>query len=72
MSHTAEPRAGFDRIQSSSGKLVYLYLATSGETTISELRDALGLSQVRLYPILSTLRDRDLIERREGAYVVAG
>lgn len=70
MSSARETGAGFDRIQSSSGKLVYLYLATSGETTIGELKDALGLSQVRLYPILATLRDRGLVEQREGTYVV--
>jgi len=66
MNSTRELDAGFDRIRSPSGKLVYLYLATSGEATIGELKSALDLSQVRLYPILRTLRDRGLIEQRES------
>ncbi len=63
-------RAGdaLDDITSPCGKLVYLYLQTRGEATVEELKDALDISQLKLYPILRTLAERDLIEHRNDTY----
>lgn len=50
-------------LESSNSKLVYLYLATVEEATISELQSTLGMQQLALFPTLDTLEGKDLIER---------
>ena len=52
-----------DDIESPSGKLVYLYLVASGGATVAEMKRALDLPTLTIYPVLRTLRERDLIER---------
>ena len=49
--------------ESSNGKLVYLYLTTVTEATISELKEALDMQELTLFPTLAILEDKDLIER---------
>lgn len=65
-------RDALDHISSPSGKLVYLYLQTRGEATVDELKEALDISQLKLYPILRTLVERELIEHRNETYRPAG
>lgn len=52
---------------SPTGKLVYLYLAERGPTSVEDLNDALGVPQLRLYPTLTSLERRDLVDRAGDA-----
>jgi predicted transcriptional regulator len=45
-------------------KLVYLYVRERGGASIYDLRDALDVPQLKLYPTLETLAERDLVEHR--------
>lgn len=58
------------RIESDCGKLVYLYLETNGGATVAELKSALDISQLRLYPLLRSLDERGFITRQAERYVV--
>ena len=48
-------------IDSTGGKLVYLYLDTAGPTTISELADALDMGKLSLYSVLDALAGKDVV-----------
>lgn len=50
-------------LESNDSKLVYLYLDTTEEATVTELQSALGMKQLALLPVLGTLREADLITR---------
>lgn len=50
-------------LESSNGKLVYLYLTTVEEATISGLKETLDMQELTLFPTLAILEDKDLIER---------
>ena len=50
-------------LESSNSKLVYLYLATVNEATISNLESTLEMQQLALFPTLDTLESEGLIER---------
>ena len=50
-------------LDSSNSKLVYLYLETVEEATISELQSTLDMQQLALFPTLDTLEGEGLIER---------
>ena len=52
-----------ETLESSDSKLVYLYLATVEEATISDLQSTLGVKQLALFPTLDTLEGEGLIER---------
>ncbi|MFC4359320.1 TrmB family transcriptional regulator [Halobium salinum] len=56
-------------IDSSSAKLVYLYLSTQGDATVEELGDGLEMQKLSLFSVLKTLRKRDLVERDGERYV---
>ncbi|MFC7007702.1 MarR family transcriptional regulator [Halalkalicoccus salilacus] len=58
-------------LNSSSSKLVYLYLATVDEATISELQSTLEMQQLTLFPTLDTLEGEGLIEREGETFTVA-
>lgn len=45
-------------------KLVYLYVRERGEASVYDLRDALDVPQLRLYPTITALARRGLVERR--------
>lgn len=70
---TDEPRSIADPLppvlDSSSSKLVYLYLRIADEATIDEMEGVLGLKKVTLYPLLQTLTAADLVERSGATYV---
>ena len=57
-----------EALSSALGKLVYLAVRQRGEATVVELRDALDVPQLRLYPTLDALAERGLLER-EGEVV---
>ena len=56
-------------LDSSQTKLVYLYLATVESGTVEDVRDALGIELISLYPVLSTLTDKGLVRKDGSRYV---
>jgi len=64
-----------DDLESTSGKLIYLYLSASGGASVAELEESLDLPGLTLYSVLSTLADRGLVARDddgEAYYPVTG
>lgn len=49
-------------------KLVYLYLHVAGAGTAGELRRALDVGLLTLYPVLRTLVRRGHVQRVDGTY----
>ena len=49
-------------LQSPRAKLVYLYLTTNGDATVSEMGESLDMKKLSLYSILKTLRSEDLVD----------
>lgn len=58
-------------LESSNSKLIYLYLVTVDEATISELQSTLEMQQLALFPTLNTLEGEGLIERDGETFTVA-
>jgi predicted transcriptional regulator len=56
-------------LESPRAKLVYLYLR-SDDASIDDLQSDLGVQKITLYSILRTLRERELVEKRGGAFAV--
>ena len=65
------PESVPDGIDSPTGKLVYLYLATAGRTTVEEMATHLDEPKLTLYGVLGTLAKRGLVERTAGGYRLA-
>lgn len=55
-------------LASPRAKLVYLYLEAFGSATADELRSALDVNKSTVLSITATLRERGLLERRNGRY----
>ncbi|ELY39063.1 helix-turn-helix domain-containing protein [Halalkalicoccus jeotgali] len=55
-------------LDSSTSKLVYVYLSSSESATIDELHAALDVEKLTLYPILNTLMTANLVTQSEGRY----
>jgi DNA-binding MarR family transcriptional regulator len=55
-------------LESPRAKLVYLFLSTHGEATITELQSSLNMKKISLYSILSTLCERGLIDQDAESY----
>jgi DNA-binding MarR family transcriptional regulator len=55
-------------LESPRAKLVYLFLSTYGEATVSELQSGLDMKKISLYSILSTLCERGLIDQDAESY----
>jgi len=51
-------------LESPRAKLVYLYLADAGETTVDDVQTSLGLRKMTLFGVLDTLTSRGFVERR--------
>ena len=56
------------RLDTAQQKLVYLYLATVPGATTRELKRALGLNLLTVYPVLEALCDRGLVEADGSTY----
>ncbi|WP_435174472.1 helix-turn-helix domain-containing protein [Halorussus sp. AFM4] len=56
-------------LESPRAKLVYLYLRP-GAASIDDLQRDLGVEKITLYSILRTLRERGLVEKRDGSFAV--
>lgn len=59
-----------DTIESTAGKLVYLYLAVNDGATVTELKRSLDMPTLELYPILRRLREHEVVERTADRFVV--
>ncbi|WP_233203857.1 TrmB family transcriptional regulator [Halegenticoccus soli] len=55
-------------LDSTSTKLVYLYLRTADEVTVDELRESLRMKTIALYPVLETLRRKGLVQQSGETY----
>lgn len=56
-------------LESPRTKLVYLCLATGGAGTVEEVRDALGMELISLYPVLNTLTSEGFVRKDGSKYV---
>ncbi|WP_323676736.1 helix-turn-helix domain-containing protein [Halorubellus sp. PRR65] len=68
MSTTTRPRNATpttvpSTIESAQAKLVYVYLAHEGETTVDALADALGVPKLGLLDVLATLEADGHVDR---------
>lgn len=50
-------------VQSTAGKLIYVYLAAVSEATVDAIADALDLKLIELLPTLRSLQQAGYIER---------
>jgi len=55
-------------LQSPRAKLVYLYLTTNGDATVSEMGESLNMKKLSLYSILKTLRKEGLVACEGDTY----
>jgi hypothetical protein len=60
-----------EELESSRGKLIYLYLQVRGATTIDELKAELDLQLLTLYGLLGRLREDGFVRKIEGRWLVA-
>lgn len=60
-----------ERISSSTGKLVYLYLGVADGATVGDLAADLGLGALTASAVLGTLHEKSVVERRGDVYVPA-
>lgn len=58
-------------LQSPQTKLVYLYLRAVDGAQVENLKRALGMQALALYPILERLVDHQLVERTDDGYVMS-
>ena len=58
-------------LDSSNSKLVYLYLETVEEASITDLRSTLDMKQLALFPVLKMLEGEGLIERDGETFTIA-
>ncbi|GAB7093319.1 hypothetical protein JCM30237_04710 [Halolamina litorea] len=53
-----------DDVDSTAGKLVYVYLSSVVEATVDGIADALDLKLIELLPTLRSLQRADYVDRR--------
>ena len=58
----------YHRLESGTAKLVCLYLDVVQSASVEECHRALGIDRLTLYPVLQSLVDLGVVERRNGAY----
>lgn len=58
-------------LDSTSSKLVYLYLRSVGECTIDELQASLDMKKISLYPLLKSLSKKGLVDSEGETYQLA-
>lgn len=56
-------------LESSTAKLVYLYLANTDSATVEQLQTDLDISKLSLYSVLRTLGERGFVDTEDGYYV---
>jgi sugar-specific transcriptional regulator TrmB len=55
-------------VESDQAKLVYLYLDRAGGATPATVSEALSLPKLAVFGVLRTLRERGVVEKRDGRY----
>lgn len=65
------PESMPDDVESPTGKLVYLYLATAGEAAVEEMAAHLDMKRISLFSVLQTLAGRGVVEDTGGRYRLA-
>ena len=58
-------------LESTSSKLVYLYLRTTGECTVDDLQASLEMKKISLYPLLKSLSKKGLVNCEGETYSLA-
>ncbi|RKD93508.1 phenylalanine--tRNA ligase subunit alpha [Halopiger aswanensis] len=56
-------------LESSQGKLVYLFLEATGGATLTDLHRSLGMQKMAILSVLEALSAQNLVERTETEYV---
>lgn len=59
-----------DDLDSAQAKLVYLYLATTGGSTVEDISRTLTMTKLSVLSLLNTLSSNDHVEKRKERYVV--
>ncbi|WP_224268660.1 TrmB family transcriptional regulator [Haloprofundus salinisoli] len=67
ISQTSQQTTVPDTLRSPRAKLVYLYLSTHGDASVSELQESLAMTKLTLYSILRTLQGEGLVGRDAGS-----
>lgn len=57
-----------ETLDTAQSKLVYITIRSAGRATVEDLSAALNMQKITLLDVLSTLTDRNLIERKNGRY----
>jgi Mn-dependent DtxR family transcriptional regulator len=60
-----------EELESSRGKLIYLYLQVRGATTIDELKAELDLQLLTLYGLLGRLQEDGFVRKNGDRWLVA-
>lgn len=58
-----------DDLESPRTKLVYLYLRERGDGSVEQLRTALDMKSITLYPVLGTLVEKEHVQLDGNRYV---
>lgn len=58
-------------LDSTSSKLVYLYLRSTGACTIDELQASLDMKKISLYPLLKSLSKKGYVDSEGETYQLA-
>ncbi|WP_435361429.1 helix-turn-helix domain-containing protein [Haloarchaeobius sp. DFWS5] len=60
-----------ETITSPRAKLVYFYLTATGEATVDEIQETLGMQKIALLSVLKSLGKEGLVKRDENTYTCA-
>jgi predicted transcriptional regulator len=66
---TAEPIPA--ELTSPTAKLIYLYLDTSGQSTVDEMQQSLDIPKLALFSVLGSLTDSGLVECDGDCYAAS-
>ena len=66
---TAEPIPG--ELTSPTAKLVYLYLDTTGQSTVDEMQRSLNVPKLALFSVLGSLAESGLVECDGDCYAAS-
>jgi DNA-binding MarR family transcriptional regulator len=60
-----------EEINSSTAKLIYVYIKSVSSATIEQLSSSLSMKRITLYPIVSTLQQKGFITKSNNLYQVS-
>ena len=60
-----------DGINSSTAKLIYVYIKSVASTTLEQLSSSLNMKKITVYPIISTLIKKGFITQSNNIYKVS-